>query len=80
MPTRSSTPVMPLSSSVTASAFSEEKQMPCMPLPSSRRSLSLAVTTAQRFPASASAARMVGARNHFGSFIITSVPEAASNR
>jgi hypothetical protein len=51
---------------------------PTMPCPSSRRSLSLAVTTAQVLPASAMAARMVGARSHFGSFIITSVPEAVS--
>ena len=36
--------------------------------------------TAQRDPASASAARIVGARSHFGSFIITSVPVSVSNR
>jgi hypothetical protein len=71
---------MPLSRSVAWSACSEEKQMPRRPWPSRRRSLSLAVTTATRRPASASAARMVGARSHFGSFIITSVSVAASNR
>ena len=37
---------MPFSSSVASSAFSAEKQMPFRPLPSSRRSLSFAVTTA----------------------------------
>ena len=62
------------------SAFSAEKQMPFILWPSSRRSLSLAVTTATDLPASASAASRVGARSHLGSFIMTSVPLAVSNR
>jgi hypothetical protein len=40
----------------------------------------LAVTTATAWPALASSARIVGARSHFGSFIITSAPVATSNR
>ncbi len=80
MPTSGSTSVMPFSCSVTWSAFSDEKQMPFILWPSSVRSLSLAVTTATLCPASASAARIVGARSHFGSFIITSVPLSTSNR
>ena len=74
MPTRSTTSSMPFSSSVASSAFSAEKQMPFMPWPSSLRSLSLAVTTATDWPALARPARIVGARSHFGSFIMTSVP------
>ena len=80
MPTRSTSWSMPFSSSVASFAFSAEKQMPFMPWPSSLRSLSFAVITATDWPASASAARMVGARSHFGSFIITSVCVATSNR
>ena len=76
--------VMPLSAAVTWSAFSAEKHTPprlmSMPLPSSRRSLSLAVTTAQRLPARDRAASMVGARSHLGSFIMTSVPVSTSYR
>ena len=64
---------MPLSASLAWSAFSDEKQMPCMPWPSSWRSLSFAVMTATDLPALASSASSVGARSHFGSFIITSV-------
>ena len=71
---------MPFSASEATSAFSDEKQMPVMPWPSKRRSLSLAVITAQVLPAPDSAARMVGARSHLGSFIITSVPVATSNK
>ncbi len=52
--------------------------MPFIRCPSSLRSLSLAVTTATVAPPSASAARMLGARSHFGSFIMTSVPLATS--
>ena len=71
---------MPFSACVAWSAFSEEKQMPVMLCPSSLRSLSFAVTTATEAPASARRARIVGARSHFGSFIMISVPLAASNR
>jgi hypothetical protein len=80
MPTRAGTSSMPFSASVAWSAFSDEKQMPFMPCPSRRRSLSLAVTTATEKPASASAASSVGARSHLGSFIMTSVLLAVSNR
>ncbi len=80
MPTSCSTSAMPFSARLATSAFSDEKQIPVMPLPSSLRSLSLAVTTAQRRPAPDSAARIVGARSHFGSFIMTSVPLSTSNR
>ncbi len=52
--------------------------MPRILWPSSWRSLSLAVTTATLQPASASAASSVGARSHFGSFIMTSVPLSTS--
>ncbi len=80
MPTRSTTSAMPFSSVVASSAFSAEKQMPFIRWPRSFRSLSLAVITATNWPALASSARIVGARSHFGSFIITSVPLATSNR
>ena len=75
---------MPLSSRVALSAFSEENATAVpsktRPLPSSRRSLSLAVTTATLAPAFWKAAKMVGARSHFGSFIIVSWPVAGSMR
>ena len=80
MPTRSTTSSMPFSSPRASSAFSAEKQMPLRRWPRSLRSLSLAVTTATAWPALASSARIVGARSHFGSFIITSAPVATSNR
>ena len=67
---RAQTSAMPFSASVALSAFSEEKHtaLPSKtrPLPSSRRSLSLAVTTATRAPAFWKAAKIVGARSHFG--------------
>ena len=44
------------------------------PLPSSSRSLSLAVTTATLAPAFWNASKIVGARSHLGSFIIVSRP------
>ena len=69
---------MPCSATVVWSAFSDEKQIPVMPCPSRRRSLSLAVTTASRAPAPAKAARMVSARRYFGSFIITSASASRS--
>ena len=62
MPTRSSTFSMPFSANVTWSAFSEEKQMPCIWWPSSLRSLSFAVITATFAPASENAARIVPTR------------------
>jgi len=66
---------------VTASAFSDEKQMPFAILwPSRLRSLSFAVTMATDLPALASASNSVGARSHLASFIITSVPVAVSYR
>ena len=80
MPTKRGTSSMPFSLSVASSDFSEEKQMPSMPWPSRRRSLSFAVITATVWPASASAASSVGARSHLGSFIMTSVPLAMSYR
>ncbi len=68
---------MPLDSSVASSDFSDEKQIaPSAPkrssLPSSRRSLSLAVTIAIFAPASWNALKIVGARSSSGSFIMTS--------
>ena len=78
MPTIASTSAMPFSARLAWSACSEEKQMPRMPWPSSFLSLSLAVITAQLAPAVARPDRIVGARSHFGSFIITSAPEAGS--
>ena len=69
---------MPCSASVVSSAFSDEKQMPVMLCPSSRRSLSFAVTAATRAPVAASAARMVPHRRYFGSFIMTSAPVSGS--
>ena len=69
---------MPCSALVTSLAFSAEKQMPRILWPRSRRSLSLAVITATLQPASLSAASSVGARSHFGSFIMTSVPLSTS--
>ena len=78
MATRSVARSIPCSSFVVSSAFSDEKQIPCMPWPSSRRSLSFAVTTATRAPARDSAARRVSQRRNFGSFIITSWPVTGS--
>ncbi len=77
MPTRSSTLSIPFSANVTWSDFSDEKQIaPSSPklssLPSSRRSLSLAVTIAIFAPASWNALKIVGARSSSGSFIMTS--------
>ena len=69
---------MPFSSRVAWSAFSAEKQTPRMPWPRSLRSLSFAVTTATERPPSASAASRLGARSHFGSFIMTSLSVATS--
>ena len=63
---------MPLPSCVSWSAFSAEKQIAFMPLPSRVRSLSLAVITTTFAPAFENAARMVSARRYFASFIITS--------
>ena len=63
---------MPFVSGVSWSAFSAEKQMPFMPLPSRVRSLSLAVTTATLAPAFEKPASRVSARRYFASFIITS--------
>ena len=76
-PIRSSTSSMPFSSSVTRSAFSDEKQMaPSGPMassfPSSRRSLSFAVMIATFAPASWKALNTVGVRSSDGSFIMTS--------
>ncbi len=80
MPASDSASAMPLASSVTSADFSEEKQMPSSLWPSSERSLSLAVMTATRAPASASAARMVPARRYLASFIITSAPDSGSQK
>ena len=71
---------MPLPSSVTWSAFSDEKQIPFSLWPSSERSLSFAVTTATLAPASASAASNVPARRYFASFIITSACASGSQK
>jgi hypothetical protein len=49
-------------------------------LPSSSRSLSLAVTTATLAPAFWKASKMVGARRNFGSFINTSSPLSRSKK
>ena len=79
MPTSSSTPAMPCSSSRRlVGLLGREADARSCRWPSSLRSLSFAVTTATGCPASASAASMVGARSHFGSFIITSVLVAVS--
>ena len=80
MPTSASTPSILCSATVAWSAFSAEKQMPRSLWPSSSRSLSLAVMTATLQPLSARAASSVGARSHFGSFIMTSTPFSASYR
>ena len=84
MPTMAQTSAMPLSFRFTLSAFSEEKATAvpskARPLPSSRRSLSFAVTMAIFAPAFWKASKMVGARSHFGSFIIVSWPVAGSMR
>ncbi len=62
MPVSESASSMPFSAFDTWSDFSDEKQMPLSLWPSSERSLSFAVTTATFAPASANAARIVGAR------------------
>ena len=79
-PTKRSASAMPCSVSVVSSAFSDEKQMPFSPWPSSRRSLSLAVTTATVAPAAASRASSVSARRYLGSFIMTSTPACGSQK
>ncbi len=79
MPTSGTTSSMPFSCCVAWSAFSAEKQMPRSLCPSNRRSLSFAVTTATDCPVSATAARIVGARSHLGSFIMTSALASTSN-
>ena len=71
---------MPCSASVVSLAFSDEKQTPRIPWPSSRRSLSFAVTTASRAPSRANAARMVPQRRYRGSFIMTSAPASRSKK
>ena len=71
---------MPCSARLTWSAFSAEKQMPVSLWPRSLRSLSLAVMTATLAPLSPRAASSVGARSHFGSFIMTSTPLSVSYR
>src|SRR5262245_43434902 len=50
------------------------------PWPSSRRSLSFAVTTPTRAPARENAARMDSARRNAASFIITAAPVARSRK
>ncbi len=62
IPTSPRASAMPCSAALVRSAFSAEKQTPDMRWPSSARSLSLAVTTATRAPASEKAARMVPQR------------------
>ena len=79
-PTSPSTSAIPCSAVVTLSACSDEKQIPRIPCPRSRRSLSLAVTTATVAPAWAKAARMVSQRRYLGSFIITSAPASRSQK
>src|SRR3954447_20123107 len=54
--------------------------VPLTPLPSSRRNLSLAVTTATRAPARENADRIVSARRYEASFIITASPLARSRK
>src|SRR2546425_9579406 len=66
MGTRSVTRSMPCSSFVTSSAFSDEKQIPAIPCPRRRRSLSLAVMTTARAPARVSSARSVSQRRNRG--------------
>jgi hypothetical protein len=61
-PTSPSPSATPCSASVVSFAFSAEKQTPRISWPRSRRSLSLAVTTATRAPARENAARMVPQR------------------
>ncbi len=77
-PTSCSASSRPCSATVVRSACSEEKHTPCMPWPSRRRSLSLAVTTASEAPARENAARMVSDLRYLGSFIITSAPASRS--
>ena len=71
---------MPCSASVVSFAFSDEKQMPFIPWPRRRRSLSLAVTTATVPPQAASRARIVSALKYLGSFIMTSTPTCGSQK
>jgi hypothetical protein len=71
---------MPLTASVTWSAFSDEKQIPCSLWPSSERNLSFAVITATLAPASASAASSVPARRYLASFIMTSAFASGSQK
>jgi len=64
----------PTSASTSASAYSDEKQMPSRSRPSNLRNLSLAVTAAVLTPAPAISARIVSLRIRPSSVIMISRP------
>ncbi len=80
IPTIAGTLPMPWVPGRASAAFSDEKQMPSRPWPSSERSLSLAVTTATFAPRAPNAASIVPARRYRGSFIMTSASASRSQK